>query len=342
MKGIKQWLTAAATILLVSLAGCSEEEKPTPEPEPVISRFAKGADVSWITEMERSGKKFYDFDGKESDGITLMKQLGLNSIRLRVWVDPADGWCSPQETLVKAIRAHRLGMRILVDFHYSDSWADPGQQNKPKAWEGLSTAEIAEKLAEHTRSTLQLLKDNGITPEWVQVGNETNNGMLWEEGKEPAIYALYNNAGYDAVKTVFPNAKVMVHLHNGFDNALYRWFFDRLRANGGKWDMIGMSLYPSAADWKKKNEQCLANILDMISRYDTETMVCEVGMPWDDAASAKAFLVDLIAKTKGVTEDKCAGVFYWEPQAYNNWKGYSLGAFANDGKPTAAMEAFAD
>ena len=183
----------------------------------------------------------------------------------------------------------------------------------------------------------------GITPEWVQVGNETNNGMLWPEGKAStnmAAFAQMINAGYDAVKAVFPSAKVIVHVSNGYDNSLFRWMFDGLQLNGAKYDVIGMSLYPTAANWSSINTQCLINMNDMASRYGKEVMVVEVGMPWDNAADCKSFLADIISKTVSVSGNRGLGVLYWEPQAYNNWQGYTLGAFDNSGKPTAALFAF--
>jgi phosphodiesterase/alkaline phosphatase D-like protein len=116
-----------------------------------------------------------------------------------------------------------------------------------------------------------------------------------------------------------------------------KWLFNGLKNNGGKWDVIGMSLYPSATNWQTYNDQCIANANDMITRYGTEVMICEVGMPWDEAATAKLFLTDLITRAKAIANDKCLGLFYWEPQSYNNWNGYSLGAFDASGKPTVAL-----
>ncbi len=103
-------------------------------PPPANNSFAKGADVSWVTEMEGAGKLFYNNTGVVTECMQLLKNLGMNTIRLRVWVDPAGGWNNMADVLVKAVRAKNLGMRIMIDFHYSDSWADPGQQTKPAAW----------------------------------------------------------------------------------------------------------------------------------------------------------------------------------------------------------------
>ena len=313
-----------------------------PPPAPTVTQFARGADVGWVTEMEAAGRKFYNTNGTEQDLFTLLKSLGMNTIRLRVWVNPTGGWNNKADVVAKALRAKAQGMRIMINFHYSDSWADPGKQTKPAAWTG-DVAALKAALSAHTIDVLNALKAASVTPEWVQVGNETNDGMLWPEGRAStnmATYTQFINTGYDAVKAVFPAAKVIVHLSNGWDNALFRWSFDGLKANGGKWDVIGMSLYPSPGDWIARNNQCLANMNDMVTRYGKEVMIVEVGMSWDQPTATNAFLTDLIAKTKSIDGNKGLGVLYWEPQAYNNWQGYTLGAFDNTGKPTAALGAF--
>ncbi len=320
-----------------------------------LVEFANGADVSWLTQMESQGRKFYNSAGTQTECMALLKSLGINAIRLRVWVNPANGWCNAADMLVKAKRANDLGLRLMINFHYSDSWADPGKQTKPAAWTDLSFADLRIAVSNHTTEVLSLLKVNNITPEWVQIGNETGNGMLWRTTNKPeeptgqasvsmANYAALSNAGYDAAKAVFPNAKVIVHVHNGYDNGLFRWLFDGLKNNGGKWDVIGMSLYPnwytSPNDWSNANKACLANMNDMVNRYGKEVMIVECGMSWDNAVASYNFLKDLIEKTKSIPNRKGLGVFYWEPQCYGNWQGYTLGAFDNSGKPTVAMNAF--
>ncbi len=316
--------------------------QPTPTPVPTTS-FIKGADVSWLTQMENAGVKFYNNSGTQTECMQLLKNIGMNSIRLRVWVNPAAGWCNTTDVVSKAIRAKALGMKIMIDFHYSDSWADPGQQTKPAAWAGQDVATLQTTVYNHTLAVMNALKTNSITPEWVQVGNETNDGMLWPEGKASVNmvnYAKFFIAGYNAVKAVSPATKVMVHVSNGYDNALFRWNLDGLKANGAVWDVIGMSLYPTTANWSTLNSQCLTNMNDMVTRYGSEIMVCEVGMSWDQAATCNLFLTDLITKVKAVSNNKGLGVFYWEPEAHSNWQGYTLGAFDNSGKPTTALNAF--
>ena len=336
-------------ILAIFITGGCKKKKPVPDPTPdppvVQTGFVKGADIGWITEMEVAGKKFYNAAGIETECFALMKSLGMNTIRLRVWVNPSPSWNNASDVVAKALRAKNLGMRVMIDFHYSDNWADPGKQTKPAAWSSMNFTDMKNALSVHTTDVLNQLKTAGVTPEWVQVGNETNNGMLWPEGRASTSmsnYAQLVNAGYDAVKAVFASAKVIVHVSNGWDNSLFRWNIGGLINNGAKFDVIGMSLYPSyvAGGWASANQQCLTNMNDMVTRYNKEVMVVEVGMPWDNAAECKLFITDLIAKTKSVTGNKGLGVLYWEPQSYGGWKGYTLGAFDNSGKPTVAMDAF--
>jgi arabinogalactan endo-1,4-beta-galactosidase len=332
-------------ISIVLIIGCSKNSSNSGPPPPGPSNFAKGADVSWITEMEAAGRKFYNSAGQEKECMELLKSLGMNTIRLRVWVNPSPSYNDMADVVVKAVRAKNLGMRIMINFHYSDTWADPAHQTKPAAWAGQDLAALKTSLANFTTNVLTELKFNNVTPEWVQVGNETNDGMLWPEGKAStnmSNFVQLVNAGYDAVKAVFPTTKVVVHISNGFDNTLFRWIFDGLQANGGKYDVIGLSLYPTPANWQTLNTQALKNMNDMVMRYNKEVMVVEVGMSWDSPAESGAFLSDLISKTKSVSQEKGLGVLYWEPQAYGGWNGYTLGAFDNGGKPTAALNAFAN
>ena len=346
-KNIKRMKCFALIALLITAnVSCKKnvkgETQRYPEPDPV-GTYAKGADVSWITEMEAAGKKFYNNAGEQQDIFKILKDKGVNTIRLRVWVNPSSGYCNTADVLAKAKRAQAANMRLLIDFHYSDSWADPGQQNKPAAWANQDFATLKTSMYNHTVEVLTVLKNNKIVPEWVQVGNETNNGMLWNDGKASVNmknFAELVLSGYNGVKAVDPAAKVVVHISNGYDNGLFRWIFDGLKNNGAKWDVIGMSMYPSASDWAAKNTQCLANMADMVSRYGSEVMICELGMPVTDAAVCRDFIKDLMAKNKSLPNNKGLGIFYWEPQSYNSWNGYKLGAFDDTGKPTVAMDAF--
>ena len=231
-----------AGLLLLGAVACNDEDETPVFPEaPVydMSGFAKGADVSWLTQMEAAGIRFYTADGRDTECMTLLRDLGFNAIRLRVWVNPEDGWCNRDDVLAKAWRAHQLGYRLLIDFHYSDTWADPSAQFKPAAWQGLTLDELHEAITAHTQDVLNALTAQGIEPEWVQVGNETGPGMLWDTDPalsgasydvqsngvtypaNPANFAAFITTGCRAVKQVCPNAKVVVHIQSGNDNALF-------------------------------------------------------------------------------------------------------------------------
>ena len=141
-----------------------------------MSGFAKGADVSWLTEMEQDGVKFYNQNGKAEECMWLLRDLGTNAIRLRVWVNPEGGWCGKDDVIAKASRAQALGYRLMIDFHYSDTWADPGNQKVPAAWQGYTFEQMKQAVANHTKDVLSALKERGVTNvEWVQVGNETRH-----------------------------------------------------------------------------------------------------------------------------------------------------------------------
>lgn len=343
-------LLAAASLTIGLGTSCSDEETVYPQTAKTydMTGFAKGADVSWLTEMEDNSIKFYNTSGTEQECMSLLRDQGVNSIRLRVWVNPSDGWCDKQDLLVKAWRASKLGFRIMVDFHYSDSWADPGQQTTPTAWADYDLEELKSAVAEHTKEVLNLLKTNGIDVEWVQVGNETRDGMLWPIGQISnngfSNFAALVNSGYDAVKEVYPNAKVIVHIDKGEVLSYSTYLFDGLAENDAKWDVIGLSLYPDvdsttgiSSTWESQATTCLDNVKTLISKYSCEVMIVEVGMSWDDENSYN-FMNKLV--TEGKTITNCLGVFYWEPQAYNSWEGYAKGAFNASGMPTSALSAF--
>ena len=337
--------------------------------------YWKGADIGWATQYEQMGLKLYNREGEERECTALMKELGLDAVRFRVWVDPSKhgGWNSKEDLLVKAKRADDLGMAIMVDFHYSDFWADPKKQNIPAAWSGKSYEEIKVLLADHTRDVLSTLKESGIHPRWVQVGNEISNGFLWTvKGNQwgdpipdslgrvtilesvghlrnnPSQYAGLFAAGYDAVKEVLPEAKVIVHLDNGFDRALYDSNLDTLVKYGAKWDIIGMSLYPYWAldsgletDGDEAITHCMQNIDHVWKKYHTPVMIVETGFEVDETRpevmeKGRDQLRRIIRQSRATGH--CEGIFYWEPECRPSQ--YKLGAFDSEGKPTVIMDGF--
>ncbi len=351
MKNIlgKTILLASTLLFSITSMSCSNDDTTIPEKEKTydMTGFAKGADVSWLTELESNGTKFYNANGKAQECMALLRDLGMNSIRLRVWVNPSGGWCGKDDVVAKAWRAQQLGMRLMIDFHYSDSWADPGQQTVPEAWKNYTFAEMKQAVANHTKEVLTALKERNISVEWVQVGNETTNGMLWNDddvtvtgkaSKNMSNFAAYVTAGYDAVKSVYPDAKVIVHLDKGNNISRYNSIFEGLKNHGGKWDVIGMSLYPdwvTNQTWDKVVDDCLSNINTLSAKYGCDVILSEVGMVWN-SENAAPFLKKVVDGCKAISA--CEGVFYWEPETYNNLNGYDKGAFDNDGKPTTALQ----
>lgn len=304
----------------------------------------KGADVSWVSQQESAGYSFYNASGTKTDPFKLLKDLGVNTIRLRVWVNPSGGWCDGADTLYKAKRAIAQGQKVMLTFHYSDSWADPGKQNKPAAWSSHSLSQLNSDVYSHTQGILSYLKSNGVTVDYVQVGNEINSGMLWPEGKASGSsfgnLVQLINSGHDAVKAVFPNAKVVLHLSNGHDNALFRWFFDGMKAGGARYDVIGMSHYTTSTNWVNRNRSLSTNMADMVVRYGKPILVAEVGMDWQQAASSKASLADVMTRLSALSDNKGIGVLYWEPQAYPGWQRYTWGALDGSGRFTSALDPF--
>lgn len=340
-------LFCAFLILAEASCGKNPSPEPTPEPEPSFPSFAKGADIGWCTEMESKGYAFYSNDGKEIECTALMKECGFNSIRCRVWVNPKDRWCNSQDVLVKSLRAKELGMNVMIDFHYGDSWCDPGKQPVPAEWKGHNVDQLAVDVAQHTKEVLTELRFKDIDVKWVQVGNEVTSGMLWEtcrvSGNSASNFIRVFNAGASAVKTVFPNAKVILHLDNGWKFETLQWFLDLMSSGGAAYDMLGLSLYPSYwnaskggyEDWKEKTSQFVSNLPKLHSLYRKEIMLVEFGMPASEPQKAKEAISYIFDNT--VDFDYFKGLFYWEPESEKSRNAYEYGAFS-EGKPTSALD----
>lgn len=342
---MKKVFCSSLIILVLFFSSCTTNKAIQ---EPNENSFVKGADVGWLPQMEATGYQFYDADGTKKDCLQLLKDRGMNTIRLRVWVNPssdkASGHCSKEETVAMAVRAQKMGMRIMIDFHYSDSWADPGKQNKPLAWKDHTFPELLNDVYDHTTDVLKALKEAGVTPEWVQVGNEIPGGMLWPEGSTDNFGQLAQllNKGYEATKAIDKKIKVIVHLDEGNNSQKFRWFFDKAKANNVKYDVIGMSFYPY---WIKKDYKVTVidltnNLYDMATRYGKEVMVVEVGGDYTLEQNTYDMLVAVINAVKAVPNNKGLGVIYWEPQGEKSWSNYQLSAWRADGKPSMALDAF--
>lgn len=323
--------------------------------------WAKGADLSWLSEMEHDGVKFYKNTDRcadrvqSTDCIELLRGMGMNAVRLRVWVNHSTGWSNKADMLVLAKRAAQAGQRIMIDIHYSDFFADPNQQTIPAAWQHYDYPTMLEAVREHTLDVLYALKEEGIKPEWVQIGNETPNGMLWPMGrvKETAgnweHYAGFTKMGYEAAKEAFPDINVIVHVDNAYERR--DWFWKSMQAYGGKWDMIGLSHYPMMSawnggkSWQEMNVLAEENIKRLIHDWHCPVMIAEVGMFANDPESA-IVMEDFMNRITAI--DSCAGIFYWEPEVYGGWRpteyiplgwgSYEMGAFTPEGTPSEVMQ----
>lgn len=349
-------IRTCATILTVLVAsccvfaGCSTAPVSPADQEKQPAVFAKGADISWLPQMEATGFRFYNDNGDAADCLAILRDHGMNTIRLRAFVNPSNdifsGHCSTAETVAMAVRAKSMGLRVMIDFHYSDSWADPSKQVKPKAWEGHDFQTLLQDVYNYTHEVMTALKVAGVTPEWVQAGNEIPGGMIWPEGSTNAWNQLVQliNKSYEAVKAVSPDSKVILHIDRGNDNARFRWWFDNARTYGARYDVIGLSYYPywltGNPDYTLSIGDLGNNLNDMASRYGKEVMVVEVGGEDTKIQNTCDMLAAVIKKVAAVPGNKGLGVLYWEPEGARSWSHYALSAWGSDGKPTQALDAF--
>jgi beta-galactosidase len=240
-----------------------------------------GADISFLPELEARGMKFSD-QGTEKDAIQILKDHGFNYVRLRIFNDPArdsgyspqKGFCDLANTKKMAKRVKDAGMKLLLDFHYSDYWADPGKQYKPAAWRNLSFEELKKALYDYTKEVIQQLKDQGTTPDMVQVGNEINHGMIWPDGNVANMDDLAHllSAGIAAVKSVDPSITIMLHIALGGQNDESVFFIDNMLARGVYFDVIGESYYPK---WHGTLDDLRDNLNDLVRRYNKDVIVVE-------------------------------------------------------------------
>jgi arabinogalactan endo-1,4-beta-galactosidase len=291
-----------------------------------------GADISSLIKSEDKGGVYADETGVSGDALTILRDHGLNYARLRVWVNSPDGYHGKAQLLEMAKRLKEQGIKLLVDFHYSDTWADPGKQYKPAAWEGYDVTQLKQAVYDHTFDICQSLKDQGTPPDMVQVGNEINSGMLWPDGhtKEWDTLAELLKEGYRAVKDCSPDTRVMLHIAEGGDNELARWWFDNAIEREVQFDVIGISYY---SYWHGTLADLQNNLNDIAVRYDKDIVVVETAYPFTAADNdgldniirlqtrpgypatpegQTAMLRDVMAIVRAVPNGRGLGIFYWD------------------------------
>lgn len=341
----------------------------TPEPQPLS---ILGADVSSLKKSVDKGGIYAYEDGTPGDALDILRAHGLNYIRLRVWVDPPDGYHDKAELLEMATQAAKRGLKVLVDFHYSDAWADPGKQNKPAAWKELDFEQLKQAVYDHTFEVCNSLKAQGSPPDMVQIGNEINAGMLWPDGRTENWdnLAALLKAGYQATKDCSSTTQVMLHIAEGGDNALARWWFDNVVKREVPFDLIGISYYPY---WHGTLTDLERNLNDLATRYEKDLVVVETAFPFtpDDndgfdniihdqvvagyeftTEGQKKFLADLLALVRAVPDGRGLGIFYWEPvwtavpgngwdpadpSSGNGWENQALFDFNNRALPALSL-----
>jgi arabinogalactan endo-1,4-beta-galactosidase len=333
-----------------------------------------GADISSLKKSEDMGGVYRYADGSEADALEILKDRGMNYARLRVWVDPADGYHDKAELLGMAARLKEAGIKLLVDFHYSDNWADPGKQIKPAAWEDYDFEELKQAIYDHTYDVCSSLVAQGTPPEMIQVGNEINAGMLWPDGDYNHMDNLADllKEGYRAVKDCSPSTLVMLHIAEGGDNDLARWWFDNMTRREVPYDVIGISYYPF---WHGSLAELQYNLNDITARYDKDVIVVETAYAFTDqeddfleniAAPAmatpgypftpegqRAMLRDVMAVVRAVPQGRGLGVFWWDavwtavagngwdstdPESGNAWENQAL--FDFDDRALPALDEF--
>lgn len=316
-----------------------------------MSKFIKGMDLSSLLEVERCGGKFYD-DGKEIDVLKFMKDKEVDTIRIRLWNDPKSetgetygaGANDINEVIALGKRVSDAGFGVLLNFHYSDFWADPGKQFKPKAWANFGVEELEKAVYEFTKESLTTILEAGVNVTMIQVGNELTSGLLWPEGQVPNYdnIAKFVSAGIRACREVKADIPLMIHLDNGGNNELYRRWFDNYIERGEDFDYIGMSYYPF---WHGSLDQLEYNMNDVAKRFGKEIIIAEVSMGHtmkdykdyekleDSERKGYAtrqelvdkieypmtiqgqvdFMEDFLNRVKNVSDNKGVGFFWWEP-----------------------------
>jgi beta-galactosidase len=289
-----------------------------------------GADISFLPELENRGIKFSD-NGVQKGAIEILKDHGFNYVRLRIFNNPSvekgyspgKGFCDLEHTKQMAARVKKAGMKLLLDFHYSDYWADPQQQYKPSVWANMDFNQMSKALQDYTRSVIQALKDQGTIPDMVQVGNEINHGMVWPEGHIQNIDNLAQlvKAGIDGVKEVDPSVIIMLHVALGGQNDEAVSWLNNMFARGVDCDIIGLSYYPR---WHGTLADLNYNLNDLICRYNKDVCVVEY-------SHSKREVNDIVFNLPG---NKGKGSCIWEP--LNTWESI----FGKDGKSNPLIQVY--
>lgn len=300
-----------------------------------MKKMIYGVDLGWAGQLEAMGYRWLNEQGQETDILALSQEMGANAVRLRVFVDPPKeafwqkredetcmlGFCGGKSVLAMAERVKKQGMKLMIDFHYSDHFADPMFQDMPEQWKDDSGEQLEQRAAAHTKEVLGLLTEHDIYPEWVQVGNEINNGMMWPKGslkEAPEQLVRFLNAGYDAVKEVCPDCRVITHLAAVMDDELCMPFWENFFAENGKTDILGFSYYPYWEQFDSDKDRLADKLAEYSEKYQKPVMIVETGgLDYDEEGCYK-IITDCIEAMRTLEGQEELGVFYWEPEAVSS------------------------
>ncbi len=306
---MKKALCLLAAVLLLPLwaAGTAEygasDTLYVKKVENLPDDFIFGMDVSSVIAEEESGVRYYDFDGQEKDLFEILSENGVNYIRVRVWNDPYDaqgrgyggGNCDIGKAVLIGQRATKYGMKLLVDFHYSDFWADPSKQMVPKAWTGMEIEEKTEAVYQFTKDCLQQLKDNQVDVGMVQVGNETNQWLCGEKIWFNIQYLM--QAGAKATREIYPEALVALHFANP-ESGSYATYAKKMDYYQVDYDVFASSYYPFWHGTLDNLAQVLSQVADT---YGKKVMVVETSYPY--TAEDTDFSGNTVGDGGGIVKD---------------------------------------
>ena len=252
-----------------------------------MSEFIRGVDASYVTRVEEKGGEYFQRDGTPGEVFEIMAANGVNYARFRIWNDPAEGYCNEADVLALAQRAYQAGMQLLIDFHYSDEWADPDTQIKPVAWQSLSYEELVQAVHDYTQQVVGDLMAQGTPPAMVQIGNEIPAGMLFPDGQvwpeeyntdaQWARLAELIGAGIQGARDAGSQAEIMIHIDKSGDLAGATGFYDRLVGLGVDFDVIGLSYY---SYWHGDIATLQATVNALTLLYGKPIVIAETAYPW--------------------------------------------------------------
>ncbi len=315
--------------------------------------YAVGADLSFLAQAEERGTIFKDGTNAKP-ALQLFKDHGYNWIRLRLFNSPTNLPNNLEYTIALAKRAHALNFKFLLDFHYSDGWADPQKQIPPAAWRNLSHAQLVDAVEAYSRDSIIAFRTNGVLPDMVQIGNEITPGMLWPDGQLPDHWDNFAELVKAGIRGVTEGAgtnarpRIMIHIDRGGDRVRTKAFFDKLNSYGVDYDVIGQSYYP----WWHGSLLDLRDNLDFMARtYDKDIILVEVAYCWRPAEyrnkpgpfpespeGQRDFLDEVNRLVLATPNHRGIGVFWWEPAVTGRLR--ERGFFADDGTALPVINVF--